>query len=185
MKKLFLSLIVLATMFACTAPEKKADAATSEDMEGGSYVSLDDKTAKVKQLIEAYMKNDTSAAHDLYADTLVSYDGFVNNVDSLDKLIDSPGGRAEFINADMYTHTLFSDITMSLKPGDLKTFTGNNGQVATGYWGLWKGKGKYTNAETKVPLHMILWWKGDKVVQIYRMFDPATLKAEVAASQKK
>ena len=171
MKKVFLSLIVLATMFACNAPEKKADAATSEDMEGGSYVSLDDKTAKVKQLIEAYMKNDTSAAHDLYADTLVSYDGFVNNVDSLDKLIDSPGGRAEF--------------TMSLKPGDLKTFTGNNGQVATGYWGLWKGKGKYTNAETKVPLHMILWWKGDKVVQIYRMFDPATLKAEVAASQKK
>ena len=101
MKKVFLSMIVLATMFACSAPEKKADAATSEDMEGGSYVSLDDKTAKVKQLIEAYMKNDTSAAHDLYADTLVSYDGFVNNVDSLDKLIDSPGGRAEFINADM------------------------------------------------------------------------------------
>jgi len=32
---------------------------------------------------------------------------------------------------------------------------------------------------------MILWWKDDKIVSIYRMFDPATLKAEVAASQKK
>ena len=85
----------------------------------------------------------------------------------------------------MFTHTLFSDITMTLNSGDLKTFTGNNGQVATGYWGLWTGKGKYTNAETKVPLHMILWWEGDKVVQIYRIFDPATLTAEVAASQTK
>ena len=42
-------------MFACQAPETKpTDAATSEDKEGGIYVSLDDKTAKVKQLIEAY-----------------------------------------------------------------------------------------------------------------------------------
>ena len=185
MKKLFLSMIVLATMFACTAPEKKADATASEDTEGGVYVSLDDKTAKVQQLIEAYMKNDSSTAHDLYADTLKSFDGFANNVDSLNKYKVSPGGRSEFINADQYTHTLFSDIKMTLNKGNLKTFTGNNGQVATGYWGVWTGKGKYTNAETKVPLHMLLWWKGDKVVQIYRIFDPATLKAEVAASQKK
>jgi hypothetical protein len=185
MKKLFLSMIVLATMFACNTTEKKADAATSEDMEGGSYVSLDDKTAKVKQMIEAYMKNDTTVAHDLAVDTLKLYDGFEGRVDSLDNLVASPGGRTEFINSDMYTHTIYSDITMTLRPGDLKTFTGNNGQVATGYWGIWKGKGKYTNAETKVPLHMILWWKGDKIVQIYRIFDPTTLKAEVAASQKK
>jgi hypothetical protein len=185
MKKLFLSMIVLATMFACNAPEKKADDASSKDMEGGSYISTDDKTAKVKELIESYMKGDSSVAHDLFVDTLKAYDGFAQNVDSLNNVKVSPGGRTAFINADMYTHTIFSDITMSLKPGDLKTFTGNNGQVATGYWGLWSGKGKHTNMETKVPLHMILWWKDDKIVSIYRMFDPATLKAEVAASQKK
>ena len=186
MKKLFLPLIVLVTMFACQAPETKpTDAATSEDKEGGIYVSLDDKTAKVKQLIEAYMKNDTLVAHEIYADTLKAIDGFANNVDSLNKFKVSPGGRTAFVKADMFTHTLFSDITMTLNSGDLKTFTGNNGQVATGYWGLWTGKGKYTNAETKVPLHMILWWEGDKVVQIYRIFDQATLTAEVAASQTK
>jgi hypothetical protein len=185
MKKLYLSMIVLATMFACNAPEKKADATASEDTDSGTYVSLDDKTAKVKALIEAYMKNDSSVAHDLYVDTLKSVDGFANNVDSLNKYIVSPGGRSEFIKADQYTHTLFSDIKMTLNKGNLKTFTGNNGQVATGYWGIWTGKGKYSNAETKVPLHMLLWWKDDKIVQIYRMFDPATLKAEVAASQKK
>jgi hypothetical protein len=185
MKKLFLSMIVLATMFACTAPEKKADAATSEDTEGGVYVSLDDKTAKVQQLIEAYMKNDSSVAYEVFVDTLKSYDGFAENVDSLNKVKASPGGRAEFIKADQFTHTLFTDITMTLNPGDLKTFTGNKGYVATGYWGMWTGKGKYTNAESKVPLHMVLFWKGDKIVSIHRMFDPVSFKAEVAASQKK
>ena len=185
MKKLFLSLIVLATMFACNSPEKKAESATTEDPDSGSYVSLDDKTAKVKQLIEAYMKNDTSVAHELCADTLKAYDGFANNVDSLNNVKVSPGGRSAFNKADVYTHTIFSNITMSLEPGNLKTFTSTDGNVATGYWGMWTGKGNYTNVETKVPLHMILWWKDGKVVSIYRMFDPATLKAEVAASQKK
>jgi hypothetical protein len=185
MKKLFLSMIVLATMFACNAPEKKAEVAATEDPDAGSYVSLDDKTAKAKELVESYMKGDSSVAHELFVDTLKSYDGFAQNVDSLNNVKVSPGGRTAFINADMYTHTIFSDITMSLKPGELKTFTSTDGKVATGYWGMWTGKGKYTNMETKVPLHMILWWKGDKIVSIYRMFDPTTLKAEVAASQKK
>jgi len=185
MKKLLLCFLVSASLIACTDQSSKTTTTTSEDKEGGIYVSLDDKTAKAKQMIEAYMKNDTSVAHEVYVDTLRSIDGFANNVDSLNKIKVTPGGRSAFINADMFTHTLFSDITMTLNKGDLKTFTGNNGQVATGYWGLWTGKGKYTNTVTKVPLHMILWWKGDKVVTIYRMFDPSTLKAEVAASQKK
>ena len=185
MKKLFLSMIVLATMFACNAPEKKADASTSEDAEGGTYVSLDDKTAKVKQMIEAYMKNDPAVAREIAVDTLKSYDGFAENVDSLNKVKASPGGLEEFIKADQYTHTLYTDISMTLNPGDLKTFTGNKGYVATGYWGMWSGKGKYTNAVSRVPLHMVLFWKGDKIVSIHRMFDPASFKAEVAASQKK
>ena len=182
MKKLLLCLLVSASLIACTNQETKT--ADTSDTDGGIYVSLDDKTAKVKQMIEGYMKNDTTLAHEVYADTLKAIDGFADNVDSLNKIKVTPGGRTAFINADMYTHTLFSDIKMRLNKGDLKTFIGNNGQIATGYWGLWTGKGKYTNAETKVPLHMILWWKEDKIVRIYRMFDPATLKAEVAASQK-
>ncbi len=186
MKKLLLCFVVSASLIACTNQESKTtNTTTSEDIEGGSYVSLDDKTAKAKQLIEAYMKNDTSIAHELYVDTLRSVDGFADNVDSLNNFKVSPGGRSAFIAADMVTHTLFSDITMTVNKGDLKTFTGNNGQVATGYWGLWTGKGKFTNTVTKVPLHMILWWEEDKIVSIYRIFDPSTLKAEIAASQTK
>ncbi len=186
MKKSFLPLIVMVTMLACQAPETKpTDAAPSEEPNGGTFGTLDDKTAKVKQLIEAYMKNDTLVAHEIYADTLQAIDGFANNVDSLNNVKVTPGGRAAFIANDGFTHTMFSDISMTLKSGELVTFTGDNGYVVTGYWGLWTGKGKYTNQVTKVPLHMMLWWKGDKVVTIYRIFDPATLTAEVAASQTK
>jgi hypothetical protein len=186
MKKLFLPLLIIATMFACSSPEtKKTENSAAEDTEAGSYVSLDEKTAKSIQLIEAYMKNDTSIAHEVFVDTLQAHDAFADNVDGENKIKITPGGRSAFINADMFTHTLYSDIKMSLKKGEVKTFTGTNGNVATCYWGLWTGKGKYTNAETKVPLHMVMFWKGDKIVSIYRFFDPASLKAEVAASQKK
>jgi hypothetical protein len=32
---------------------------------------------------------------------------------------------------------------------------------------------------------MIAWWNGDKIVGFFRMFDPASLKGEIAASQAK
>ena len=50
MKKLLLPMMLVATMFACTSPEtKKADvAANSDDKESGTYVSMDDKVAKIK-----------------------------------------------------------------------------------------------------------------------------------------
>ena len=71
MKKLFLSMIVLATMFACTAPEKKAEttAANPEDTETGSFVSIDDKTAKFKELLEQKsIKKNRSSASKVFAD---------------------------------------------------------------------------------------------------------------------
>ena len=50
---------------------------------------------------------------------------------------------------------------------------------------MWTGKGKYTNKEISAPLHLAFIWEGDKIVAEYRFFDPTSLYAEVAASQKK
>jgi hypothetical protein len=47
------------------------------------------------------------------------------------------------------------------------------------------GIGRYTKARNTVPLHLLIYWKGDKIVKMYRMWDSAPLKAEIAASQKK
>ncbi len=185
MKKLFLSMIVLATMFACTAPEKKADAATSGDPDSGTYVSTDDRVAKIKQVLESAGKADTVLIKSVFADTVKVLDGRVGNVDSLDQIKDSPGGLAEFIQGELLLHTLYDNIAMTTRKGDIKTFTSSDGKVASGYWGIWSGRGKFTKQEYKIPLHMVMFWEGDKVVAIYRMFDPSALNAEIAASQKK
>jgi hypothetical protein len=187
MKKLLLPLMVLATMFACTSPEKKADAvaSNSEDTESGTYVSMDDKVEKIKKVLDAAHTLDTTLLQEVFVDTLRVLDGRVGNVDSLDQIKASPGGRAEFIQGEKLLHDLYDDIAMTTRKGDIKTFTYSDGRVVSGYWGVWSGKGKFTKQAYKIPLHMVMFWKGDKVTHIYRMFDPSALNAEVAASQKK
>jgi hypothetical protein len=186
MKKLMLILLAtanIALMTSCSKEESKKVETSTEDKDAGSFTSLDAKSAKVKQLVEAYVKNDSTVGHEIYADTLQSLDWFSNNQDSLNKTKVSPGGRAAFLKGDAYTHNLFNGITMSTD--NIKTFTFNDGRVLSGYWGMWTGTGKFTKVFTSVPIHMILVWEGDKVVKIYRMFDTVTLKAEIAASQAK
>jgi uncharacterized protein YceK len=187
MKKLLLPLMVIATMFACSSPETKtANAAVnSEDTESGTYVSADDKVEKIKKVLDAAHTLDTTLLQEVFVDTLKVLDGRVGNVDSLDKIIASPGGRAEFIQGEKLLHDLYDDIAMTTKKGEIKTFTYSDGRVVSGYWGVWSGKGKFTKQAYKIPLHMIMFWEGDKVTAIYRMFDPSALNAEVAASQKK
>ena len=75
MKKFALPLIVLATMFACAAPETKtADAsATSSDPKSGTFTSLDDKSQIVKELLEAYMNNDSTKIYEYYVDSVNQY----------------------------------------------------------------------------------------------------------------
>lgn len=90
MKKLLLPMMMMATMFACKSPETKtAETTSTDDKESGSFVSIDDKATKFKQLLDAAMKNDTAVYRTLFADTLVRMDGMAGNVDSLNNLTPS------------------------------------------------------------------------------------------------
>jgi hypothetical protein len=182
MKKLILPLMLLATMFACTSPEKKADATASDDPRTGTFTSQDDKSKKVKELIEAYMKNDSSKIYEYYVDTVKIYDQMANRQEN-GNTIANPGGRTGFAANERMNHDYFTNINI---PTDLiTTFEFKDGRVHTGLWGLWTGKGKFSNKDISCPLHLIFVWEGDKVVQEYRYFDPTALMEEVAASQKK
>lgn len=183
MKKLLLPLMIAATMFACTSPEKKADAASeSADPRTGIFSSKDAKSQKVKELIEAYMKNDSSKIYEYYVDTVKIYDQMANRQEN-GKTIANPGGRMGFAANERMNHDYFTNINI---PTDLiTTFEFKDGRVHTGLWGLWTGKGKFSNKDISCPLHLIFVWEGDKVVQEYRYFDPTALMEEVAASQNK
>ena len=189
MKKLFLSLVVLATLNACTTKESKnADAAATatQDPQTGTFTSLDEKSAKVKELLLAYAKNDTMVGHNLYVDTVQVLDLHANNQEGPnDATKVNPGGRSGHLLGDTFVHTLNTSISVTTGPNAIKTFVFANGDVITGYWGTLVGIGRYTKARNTVPLHLLVYWKGDKIVKMYRMWDSAPLKAEIAASQKK
>ena len=188
MKKLLLSLVVLAAMNACTTKEtKNAEAnSTNQDKESGTFTSLDEKSAKVKELLEAYAKNDTMVGHNLYVDTVQVLDLHANNQEGPnDATKVNPGGRSGQLIGDTFVHTLNTSITVTTGPNAIKTFVFADGRVITGYWGTLVGIGRYTKARNIVPLHLLIYWEGDKIVKMYRMWDSAPLKAEIAASQKK
>jgi hypothetical protein len=182
MKKLILSILVLASMIACTSQEtKKADAST-EDKDTGTWTSLDAKTIKVRQLLEAYAKNDSSVIYEIMADTVKIRDQFAGNQEN-GKTKVNPGGRAAFVKGEQSHHLLFSDISVTTK--NIKTFVQSTGETGTGYWGMWSGTGRFSKKKITCPVHIFFYWKDDKIVSEYRIFDPTLLLAEVTASQNK
>ena len=186
MKKLVLSLLVLASMNACNTKETKNETITSTDKESGSFTSMDEKSAKVKALLEAYAKNDTTVGYTLYADTIQVKDFYANNQEGENNTTKvNPDGRSGLFQGDMYVHTLNTEITVTTGPNTIKTFTFSDGRVHTAYWGTLVGIGRYTKAKNIVPLHVVMIWEGDKIVKMYRMWDPAPMKAEIEASLKK
>jgi len=183
MKKLLLPLMVMATMFACTSPEtKKADAVSSSDPDTGTFSSQNEKSQKVREALEAYMKNDSTKIYEIYVDTVKIYDQMAANQEN-GKTKPNPGGRAGFAANERMNHDFFTDIKVTTD--NIKTFVFADGRVHTGVWCMWTGKGKFTNASISAPLHLAFIWEGDKIVTEYRYFDPTVLYAEVAASQKK
>jgi hypothetical protein len=186
MKKLLLSLVVLAAMNACTTKETKNAEANAKDPQTGTFTSLDEKSAKVKELLEAYAKNDTMVGYNLFVDTVQVLDLYANNQEGPnDATKVNAGGRSGLFQGDMFVHTLNKSITVTTGPNAIKTFVFADGKVITGYWGTLVGIGRYTKARNIVPLHLLLYWEGDKVVKMYRMWDPAPMLAEIAASPKK
>jgi hypothetical protein len=184
MKKFLLPLIVLATMFACAAPETKtADAsAATTDPDTGTFTSLDDKSQIVKELLEAYMNNDSTKIYEYYVDSVKIFDQMAANQEGGNTKA-NPGGRAGFVANERMNHDFFSDIKVTTD--NIKTLVFADGRVQTGAWCMWTGTGKFTNASISAPIHLGFIWEGDKIVTEFRYFDPAALYQEVAASQKK
>ena len=94
----------------------------------------------------------------------------------------NPGGRAAFVQNNRNAHQLFSDI--SVTTDNMRTFVRKDGVTATLLWGMWSGTGRFTKNKTTIPIHVYFYWKNDKIISGGQFFDPSTLKAEVAASQK-
>ena len=93
MKKLLLCFLVSASLIACTNQESKKADDTMKDGNTGTWTSLDAKSVKARQLLEAYVKNDSSVIYEIMADTIKISDQFANNQEN-GKTKVNPGGRS-------------------------------------------------------------------------------------------
>ena len=143
-----------------------------------SVASMDAKSLKIKSHINAYMNNDSSVAEKLFAEDLELYDQFSNNQKDGETL-SNPGGNMGLIEADKFTHVLFSEIICTTD--NIKTYTDTNGDVYTVFWSMWSGKGNFTGAKTTIPFHCVSLWEGDKISKVWRYMDPSALQKEIDA----
>ena len=143
-----------------------------------SVASMDAKSLKIRSHINAYMNNDSSVAEKLFAEDLELYDQFSNNQKDGETL-SNPGGNMGLIEADKFTHVLFSEIKCTTD--NIKTYTDPNGDVYTVFWSMWSGKGNFTGAKTTIPFHCVSLWEGDKISHVWRYMDPSALQKEIDA----
>ena len=185
MKKLLLSILVSASLIACTNQEtKKTEPAV--DKGSGTFTSLDKKSAIIKQLNEAYLTGDSSINSPLvkayYSDTVKVFLHTANNQVN-GKTNEAQGGHEGFYSLLSGHHSLYANINMT--HDNIKTLVFNDGREVTLVWTLWTGIGKFTKEATTVPVHQAYWWSGDKIVSFQMIFDPTPLINEIAATTKK
>lgn len=181
MKKLLLCFLVSASLIACTNQEKKTEN-SEEDKDTGTWTSLDAKSIKVRQLLESYVKNDSSVVYEIIADTIKFSYQLANNQENGETKV-NPGGRVKFVQETRNDHQLFSDI--SLTTDNIRTFVRKDGLTATLWWGMWSVTGKFTKNKSTAPVHAYFYWKDEKIISGGRFVDPTVFKEEFAASQKK
>jgi len=165
MKNQILLVFIAITVLACSNSSE-------------SVASMDAKSLKIKSHINAYMNNDSSVAEKLFAEDLELYDQFSNNQKDGETL-SNPGGNMGLIEADKFTHVLFSEIKCTTD--NIKTYTDTNGDVYTVFWSMWSGKGNFTGAKTTIPFHCVSLWEGDKISKVWRYMDPSALQKEIDA----
>lgn len=128
--------------------------------------------------MEAYMENDSSVAEILFSEDLLLYDQFANNQED-NTTVPNPGGRQGLIDADKFTHMLFSGI--QLTTDKISTYQMDDGKTYTAFWSMWSGTGKFTGQEMTLPFYCVSLWEGNQVAKIWRYMDPSGLNKEVTA----
>ncbi|MDB4714851.1 hypothetical protein OAF23_01900 [Flavobacteriaceae bacterium] len=168
MKKILLILILSVGIYSCQTNTNSS----------GTILKNDAKSENVKRHLEAYMNNDSSVAQTLFSQDLMIYDQFVNNQEN-NSTIPNPEGRQGLIDADKFTHVLFSEI--QLTTDKISTYQMNDGKTYTAFWSMWSGEGNFSGEKMTLPFYCISLWEGNQITKIWRYMDPAGLNKEVTA----
>ena len=171
MKKTFLLFFVSAAMIACTTPETKTET-KNEDPLSGTFISRDEKAKILLNDIALFSKGDYS-----FVDSFISPDFVLRTAADTAVIV---RGKEQAIAYWSQMHTLLKDI--SFTEGRVQTFTLNNGEIYTLYFGTLLATGKFTSKNIAMPVNVWVEWKGDKMVSQTDMYDAKLLMDEMAAN---
>jgi ketosteroid isomerase-like protein len=171
MKKLLLCLFVSASLFSCNKAEDSAKSADQNPL-SGTFTERDEKAQRLWTNLNLFTKEDFSFVNDYLAP---NYEFRT----SADTAVVAKGPEEATANWKK-VHMLFKD--MSFSEGRVHTFTLNNGEVHSAYFGRLTATGKFTNKTATVPMQIWIKWEGDKVIRQMDMVDSKLILEESAAA---
>ena len=171
MKKILLTILVSATLLSC---KEAADSSKSADQNplSGTFTERDEKAKKMFTNLTLFAKQDFSFAKDYLSPDFKFRTAADTSVIAT--------GIDETVAYWKQVHVLFKDISFS--EGRVHTFSLNNGEVYTAYFGQLTATGKFTNTTGTVPMQIWAKWEGDKIVSQIDMIDSKKVALEVEAA---
>jgi hypothetical protein len=159
-------------MIACTSKTETKTETKNLDPLAGTFTSGD---AKAKRLWSDMML--FSKAEYSFVDTFLTPNFTLKTAADTAVIV---RGKDQVIAYWSQMHTLLNDVTFT--EGRLQTFTLNNGEVWTGYFGALMATGKFTNKNHVVPLTVWIKWDGDKIAHQEDWYDAKFVMDEMAAN---
>lgn len=156
-------------MIACT--NKTETETKSLDPLSGTFVSRDEKAKTLLNDMKLFSTGDYS-----FVDKILSPDFTLRTAADTAVVV---RGKEQVIAYWSQMHTLLKDI--SFTEGRASTFTYNNGEIWTGYFGTLIATGKFSNKHIVTPLTCWIKWEGDKIVYQEDWFDAKFIADEIAA----
>ena len=176
MQKLISLFFIAAFVTSCsesatdnTKPEKTKT--ENNDPLSGSFTSRDVKAKTLLRNMNLFAKADFS-----YVNELVTEDFTLQTAGDTAVAATGPEEAIAYWNN---IHGIYEDITLS--EGRLQTFTLNNGEVWSAYFGELYAVGKFSKNNYAIPLNVWIQWDKDKIKRQIDMLDSKFITAEIEA----
>ena len=173
MKNLSILFIIATLLVSCTESATENAKVENTDPLSGVFTSRDSKAMTLLKNMNLFAKADFS-----YVTELVTEDFTLQTAGDTAVAATGPEEAVAYWNN---IHGIYEDITFS--EGRLQTFTLNNGEVWSAYFGELYAVGKFSKENYAIPLNVWIQWENDKIVRQVDMLDSKFITAEIEASE--
>ena len=162
---------IVAIVASCAECPKTNPETKSKEPLSGTFTSRDAKAKILLKNMNLFAKADFSYVSEIVTDDFTLRTAGDTAV--------AAHGRDEAIAYWNNIHGIYEDISFS--EGRLQTFTLNNGEVWSAYFGELYAVGKFSKNNYAIPLNVWIQWDKDKIKRQVDMLDSKFITAEIEA----